>query len=161
MPSFDVVSKVAMHEVDNALQQAQKEITGRYDFKDTETELEKTEDGLVIRSSSEGRLEAGRGVLQEKLIKRGISLRCLDPQNVEPGAKGSFRQLIKLNQGISGEKAKEIVRVLKDSKIKVQASIQQDQVRVSGKKRDDLQEAIALLRTQDFKLDLQYINFRE
>lgn len=161
MPSFDVVSKVAMHEVDNALQQAQKEITGRYDFKDTETDLEKTEDGLVIRSSSEGRLEAGRGVLQEKLIKRGISLRCLDPQNVEPGAKGSFRQLIKLNQGISGEKAKEIVRVLKDSKIKVQASIQQDQVRVSGKKRDDLQEAIALLRTQDFKLDLQYINFRE
>ena len=161
MPSFDVVSKGAMHEVDNALQQAQKEIIGRYDFKDTETDLEKTEDGLVIRSSSEGRLEAARGVLQEKLIKRGISLRCLDPQNVEPGAKSSFRQLIKLNQGISGEKGKEIVKALKDSKIKVQAAIQQDQVRVSGKKRDDLQEAIAYLRKQDFKLDLQYINFRE
>lgn len=161
MPSFDVVSKVAMNEVDNALKQAQKEVVGRYDFKDTETELEQTEDGLVIRSSSEGRLEAARTVLQEKLIKRGVSLRCLDPQAIEPAAKSSFRQLIKLNQGISGEKAKEMVRALKDSKLKVQASIQQDQVRVTGKKRDDLQEAIAFLRKQDFKLDIQFINFRE
>ncbi len=150
-----------MNEVDNALKQAEKEIIGRYDFKDTGTEIEQTEDGLVIRSNSEGRLDAGRTVLQEKLIKRGVSLRCLDPQNVEPGAKGSFRQLIKLNQGISVEKAKEIVRTLKDSKLKVQASIQADQVRVSGKKRDDLQEAIAHLRKQDFKLDIQFINFRE
>jgi uncharacterized protein YajQ (UPF0234 family) len=161
MPSFDIVSKVPMNEVDNAILQAQKEIGSRFDFKDTGTELEKSEDGMVIRSSSEGRLEAGRKVLEEKLIKRGVSIRSLDAQKVEPAAKGTYRQLVKLQQGISIEKAREIVKFLKETKIKVQAAIQADQIRVSGKKRDDLQEAIAALKKNDFKLDLQYSNFRE
>ena len=161
MPSFDVVSKLAMHEVDNAVLQAQKEIATRFDFKDTESEIEKNKDGIVVRSGSEGRLEGARKVLEEKMLKRGISLRSLDPQKIEPGAKGSFRQLIKLNEGISTEKGKEIVKAIKDAKLKVQASIQQDQLRVTGKKRDDLQECIAHLRKTDFGIDLQFNNFRE
>ena len=161
MPSFDIVSKVSMNEVDNAVLQAQKEIGSRFDFKDTGTEIEKTDEGMLLRSSSEGRLEAARTVLQEKLIKRGVSVRSLDPQKVEPATKGTFRQVIKLQQGISIEKAREIVKHIKDTKLKVQASIQADQVRVAGKKRDDLQEAIAALKAEDFKADLQFTNFRE
>lgn len=161
MPSFDVVSKVAMHEVENALGQAQREVSQRFDFKDTETEIEKTADGIVLRSSTENRLEAAYKVLQEKLVKRGVSLRALDPQKIEPGAKGHFRQLVKIKEGIAVEKAKEIVRFLKDAKLKVQGSIQDEQVRVSGKKKDDLQDAIKSLRAHDFSLDLQFTNFRD
>lgn len=161
MPSFDIVSKVPMNEVDNAILQAQKEIGSRFDFKDTGTELEKTDDGMLVRSSSEARLEAGRKVLEEKLIKRGVSLRSLDPQKIEPATKGSFRQLVKLQQGIPIEKAREVVKHLKETKIKVQVAIQADQLRVTGKKRDDLQEAIASLKASDFKVDLQFTNFRE
>ena len=161
MPSFDIVSKVPMNEVDNAILQAQKEIGSRFDFKDTGTELEKSEDGFIVRSCSEARLEAGRKVLEEKLIKRGISLRSLDPQKVEPATKGSFRQAIKLQQGIAIEKARDIVKFVKDTKMKVQIAIQADQLRVTGKKRDDLQEAIAALKKGDFKVDLQFTNFRD
>jgi uncharacterized protein YajQ (UPF0234 family) len=161
MPSFDVVSKVPMHEVDNALLQAQKEVSTRFDFRDTGTEIEKTGEGLVIRSGSEGRLEAGRKVLEEKLLKRGVSLRSLDPQKVEPAAKGTYRQLVKIQEGIAPEKAKEIVKHLKDSKLKVQAAIQGDQVRVTGKNKDDLQAAIRELRGKDFGVDLQFTNFRD
>ena len=161
MPSFDVVSKVAMNEVDNAVLQAQKELATRFDFKDTETELEKTDDGLVVRSASEGRLEAGRKVLEDKLVKRHVSLRSIDPQKPEKGAKGNFRQLVKIKEGIEIEKAREIVKLIKDQKLKVQASIQGDEVRISGKKKDDLQDAIKALRAHDFGIDLQYRNFRE
>ena len=161
MPSFDAVSKLAMHEVENALLNAQKEVGTRFDFRGTGTELEMTADGIVIRSDSEGRLEAGYGVLEEKLVRRHVSLQSLDPQKLEKGPKGSFRQLIKLKQGVEVEKAREIVKLLKDSKLKVTASIQDAQVRVSGKKKDDLQTAIQFLKAQDLGIPLQFVNFRD
>ena len=161
MASFDVVSKVQWNEVDNALNQAQKEIAQRFDFKDTDTSLEKTEDGLVVRSSSAERAKAAMGVLQEKLVKRKVSLKYLDPQKPEVTSKGGSRILIKVKEGIETEKAKEIVREIKDAKLKVQASIQDAQVRVQGKNKDDLQTAIALLRQKDLGIELQFINFRD
>jgi uncharacterized protein YajQ (UPF0234 family) len=161
MPSFDVVSKIAMHEVDNALMQAQKEVGTRFDFRGTGTEIERTQDGIVIRSDSEGRLDAARGVLQEKFIKRSVSLKCLDEQKLEKGPKGTFRQLIKLTEGIAIEKARDIVKHVKDTKLKVQAAIQGDQLRISGKKRDDLQVAIQSLKAHDFGVPLQFTNFRD
>lgn len=161
MPSFDVVSKLAMHEVENALHQTQKEVAQRFDFKDTATELEKTAEGIVIRSNSEGRLEAALKVFHEKLVKRNVSLKSLDAQEPQPAGGSTWRQLIKIQEGITQEKAKEIVRHVKDSKLKVQAAIQADVVRISGKKRDDLQSAIAELKAKDFGLPLQFTNFRE
>lgn len=164
MPSFDIVSKVQWNEVDNALNQAQKEIAQRYDFKDTETELEKKNDtppSIQVRSASEERAKAALGVLQEKLVKRKVSLKHLDPQNPEPTAKGGARIVVKIKEGIESDKAKRIVQIIKDSKLKVQASIQEQQVRVSGKNKDDLQGAIALVRGQDLGIELQFINFRD
>ncbi len=161
MPSFDVVSKLDQHEVDNARNQASKEIAQRYDFKGTETTIEQTEEGIVIRSNSEGRLDAARDVLETKMVRRQVSLKSLDPQQPQPAGGKMWRQLIKLKEGVSKEKAKEIVKSVKDSKLKVQASIQGDAVRVSGKKRDDLQATIALLKEQDFDLPLQFVNFRD
>jgi uncharacterized protein YajQ (UPF0234 family) len=161
MPSFDVVSKLDHHEVDNAFQQAQKEIAQRYDFKDTQTSLEKNQDGIVFRSSTEDRIDAARGVLEDKFARRKVSLKALDPQKIEQAGGQMFRQLVKLKEGVEMEKAKEIVKTIKDAKLKVQGAIQGDLVRVSGKKRDDLQEAIALLRGKDFGLPLQFTNFRE
>jgi uncharacterized protein YajQ (UPF0234 family) len=161
MPTFDVVSKVAMHEVDNALQQAQKEVLTRYDFRDTETSIERGEEGITLRANSEGRVEAAYGVLQEKLVRRKVSLRAFEAGKIEPAGGSTYRQLIKLMQGISTEKAKEVVRYLKDTKQKAQAAIQGDAVRVSGKKRDDLQECIQALRQHDFGIELQFENFRD
>jgi uncharacterized protein YajQ (UPF0234 family) len=161
MPSFDVVSKVQMHEVDNALQQTAKEIATRYDFRDTDSSIERTDEGIVLRANSEGRLEAALTVLQEKLVRRKVSLKALDPQKPEKAGGNAFRQLVKLNQGISTEKAKEVVKFLKGSGLKVQSAIHQDQVRVSGQKRDTLQQAIAAMRQQDFGLDLQFENYRD
>lgn len=161
MPTFDVVSKVALYEVDNAVQQTAKEITTRYDFRDTGASIERNEDGILLRANSEGRVEAAYAVLQEKLVRRKVSLRTLDPQKLEKASGGTFRQLIKLNQGISKEKAKDVVQFLKGTRLKVQAAIQGDAVRISGKKKDDLQECIASLRQQDFGIELQYENFRE
>jgi uncharacterized protein YajQ (UPF0234 family) len=162
MPSFDAVSKVDWAEVTNALSQAQKEVAQRFDFKGTETELERTEDGIVVRSSAEERAEAALGVLEEKLVRRKVSLKHLDRGKPEKGPKGSTRMLVKVKEGIEAEKARQIVKMLKDSKLKVQASIQEQAVRVSGKKRDDLQAAIQLLKAaQDLDLDLQFVNFRD
>jgi uncharacterized protein YajQ (UPF0234 family) len=161
MPSFDVVSKVALHEVDNAVQQTSKELTTRFDFRDTGASIERNDEGLLLCANSEGRVEAAYGVLQEKLVRRKVSLRSLDPQKLEPASRGTFRQLVKLNQGISKEKAKDVVQFLKGTKLKVQAAIQGDAVRISGKKKDDLQECIAALRAQDFGIELQYENFRD
>lgn len=161
MPSFDIVSKIAMNEVDNAVQQAQKEVATRFDFRDTGSEIEKNNDGIVVRSGTEQRLEAARKVVEEKLLKRGVSLRALDPQAVEPSAKGTYKQLIKLKEGIAIEKAKEIVKFIKDEKMKVQGSIQGDQVRVSGKKKDDLAECVQAIKKRDFGVDLQFTNFRD
>ena len=161
MPSFDVVSKVALHEVDNAVQQTSKEITTRYDFRGTGASIERNDDGILLRANSEGRVEAAYSVLQEKLVRRKVSLRSLDPQKMEPASGGTFRQLVKLNQGISKEKAKDVVQYLKGTKLKVQSAVQGDAVRITGKKKDDLQECIAALRQQDFGIELQYENFRD
>ena len=161
MPSFDVASKVQWHEVENALQQAQKEIAQRFDFKDTETEVERTKEGLWIRSSTEDRAKAALTVLQEKIVRRKLSLRFFDTQDPEPTGKGGSRILVKVKEGIDSEVAKKIILALKESKIKVQGSIQEIQVRVAGKNKDDLQKAIALLRATDFGIELQYINFRD
>ena len=161
MPSFDIVSELDTHEIDNAVQQAQKEVGTRFDFRGTDSDVERTEEGIVLRGNSEGRVEAALNVLREKLAKRGVSLRSLDPQKLEPASKGHFRQLIKLKQGISKEKAKDVIQFLKDGKYKVQASIQGEQLRVTGKKRDELQEVIRALRAKDFEVDLQFTNFRD
>lgn len=161
MPSFDVVSKLDQHEVDNARNQASKEIAQRYDFKGTDTTIDQTDEGIVIRSNSEGRLDAARDVLETKMVRRQVSLKSLDPQQPQQAGGNTWRQLIKLKEGVSTEKAKEIVKAIKDSKLKVQASIQGDAVRVSGKKRDDLQSTIALLKEKDFDLPLQFVNFRD
>jgi cyclic-di-GMP-binding protein len=165
MPSFDIVSKVNEQEVDNAFQQAKKEIDQRYDFKGTETTLEKVtepEKGLKIRSSTEQRLEAARTVLVEKMAKRGVPLRGLKYGNVEQSGK-YVSQVLSFVQGIAAEKAKALVKALKDSKLKVQAAIQGDTVRVSGKSRDELQSALQLARGKqdELKVDLGFENFRD
>ncbi len=161
MPSFDVVCELDRHEVGNAVMQAQKEIAQRFDFKGTDTEVELTNEGIVLRSNSSGRLDAAREVLQSKAAKRKVSLKSFDAQKVQPAGGSTWRQLIVLKEGISKESAKEIVKAVKDSKLKVQASIQGDLVRVSGKKRDLLQETIALLKGKDLELPLQFTNFRD
>jgi uncharacterized protein YajQ (UPF0234 family) len=161
MPSFDVVSKVNLMELDNALNTAAKEVSQRYDFRGTNTSMERLEEGIILRSSDEQHLEACLTVLRERMAKRNVSQRCLDPQTVEQAAAKSVRQLVKIKQGIETDVAKQMVRKIKDSKMKVQASIQGDELRVTGKNRDDLQGAIALLRREDFGLDLQFVNFRD
>jgi uncharacterized protein YajQ (UPF0234 family) len=162
MPSFDVVSKVDWAELGNALLQAQKEVGQRFDFRNTGTSLEKNEEGLVIIANAVDRCKAALVVLEEKLVKRKVSLKHLDQQEPGKGPKGSVKLVVKLKEGIETEKAKQIVKIVKDSKIKVQASIHEDTVRVSGKKRDDLQETMRLLRSQDsLELDLQFTNFRD
>jgi hypothetical protein len=161
MPSFDVVSKVNLMELDNALNTAMKEIGQRYDFRGTNTQLERTPEGIIARSSDEQRLAAALTVLRERMAKRSVSQRCLDPQDAEPAAAQSVRQLIKIKQGIEAEAAKRMQRDIKDGKLKVQASIQGDELRVTGKSRDDLQAAIALLRRGDYGVDLQFSNFRD
>jgi len=161
MPSFDVASELDHHEVDNAVDQANRELSQRYDFKGTESSVERTEAGLVIRSNSEGRLDAARDVLESKMVRRKVSLKSLDPQKPQPAGGQTWRQLIELKEGISQEKAKAIVKTIKDAKLKVQGSIQGDVVRVSGKKRDNLQDCIALLKEKDFDLPLKFKNFRD
>ena len=161
MPSFDVVSKVEMMELDNAINTAQKELAQRYDFRGTNTVVERTPEGIVIRTSDEPRAVAALTVLRERMAKRNVSQRCLDPQDVQPAGGQTVRQLVKIKQGIETETAKKIVKSVKDAKIKVQAQIQGDELRVTGKNRDDLQEAMQLLRRGDFGIDLQYVNFRD
>jgi uncharacterized protein YajQ (UPF0234 family) len=161
MPSFDIVSKVPRNEVDNAYNQAEREIAQRFDFKGTETELEKAPDAITIRSGSEDRARAALTVLQDKLVKRKVSLRFTDPGKPEKTSKGGARIVIKIKEGIEAEKARAIVQTIKDQKLKVQASIQEAQVRVSGKNKDDLQTAIQSLRAQDFGIELQFVNLRD
>lgn len=161
MPSFDVVSKLNSQEVDNAVNQTQKELGTRYDFRGTNTTCERTPEGIVLNAPDEEHLKAAYKVLMERMVKRNVSLRSLDPADPVPAAKQTLRQLIRLKQGISTEKGKEIVKAIKESKLKVQAQIQDEQLRVTGKNRDDLQATIKLLRGSDFELDLQYENFRD
>ena len=148
-------------ELDNGLNTARKELGQRYDFRGTNTDIERTPEGIVIRSSDEPHAAAALTVLRERIAKRGVSQRALDPKEVEPAGGRTVRQLVLIKQGIEMETAKKIVKAVKDSKLKVQAQIQGDELRVSGKNRDDLQAAIALLRREDFGLDLQFVNFRD
>ena len=157
----DIVSKVAQNEVDNAFNQAQKELAQRFDFKDTETEIERAPDAITIRSGSEDRAKAALGVLQDKLVKRKVSLRFTDPGKPEPTAKGGARIVVKIKEGIEVEKARAIVQSIKEAKLKVQASIMDSQVRVTGKNKDDLQVAIQTVRGQDYGIELQFMNFRD
>lgn len=160
--SFDVASKIDLTEVLNAVQQALKEIGTRYDLKDSKSsvELNEKEHKLILASSDEFKLKAVTEILGQKLVKRNVPLKGLEYGEIIAATHGSVKQEIKLQQGISTDKAKEIVKILKDSKLKVQATIQGDVVRVSGKDRDTLQQAIALLRGKDFGIDMQFINYR-
>ncbi|MHB8733687.1 MAG: YajQ family cyclic di-GMP-binding protein [Terriglobales bacterium] len=160
--TFDVVSKVEMPEVLNAVQQATKEILTRYDLKDSHSSitLNEKDHKLMLASGDEYKLKAVIEVLQGKLVRRGVSTRSLSYGAVEGASGGSARQEITIQQGLAVEKAKEVVKALKDAKLKVQASIQGDTVRVAGKDRDVLQEAIAFLKKQDFGVDLQFTNYR-
>lgn len=161
MPSFDVVSKLPWDEVANALNQATREISQRFDFKGTNASVEKTEEGFAFEASSEDRVKAAYEVLQDKLAKRKVSLKHFERGAVGPGPRGSSKMTVKVTEGISSEKAKELVKLIKNSKLKVQASIQEDTVRITGKKRDDLQAAIAELKQADVGVELQFVNFRE
>ena len=158
--SFDIVSEVPMNEVTNALDQARREVTTRFDFKDTGTMLERDQDLIEIRSSTENRLQAAVDVLKEKLVRREIPLKALSEGPVLPGAKGSYRQSLHVNQGISDEKAREITKFVKGLGLKVQSQVQKDQVRITGKKKDDLQDAIKALKDHDFGIALQFTNYR-
>ncbi len=161
MPTFDVVSRIDMQEVDNAVNQTIKEIRQRYDFKGSKSAIQRDEESITITGDDDYKLKAVVDILQTKFVKRKVSLRALSYGKVEPASGGLVRQKITLAQGISTEKAKEMVKYLKSTKIKAQAQIQQDQLRVSSKKRDILQECIALFKEKDFGLDLQFVNFRE
>ncbi len=159
--SFDIVSKIDLQEVNNAIQQAMKEIHTRYDLKDSKSNIAlEGKDAIVLSSVDEFKLKAVNDVFQGKLVKRGVPLKGLTYSAIEPAAGSTVRQKISLQQGIPIEKAREIVKLIKNSKKKVQASIQGDLVRVSGKDRDTLQEIIALLRQQDFGIDTQFTNYR-
>lgn len=160
--SFDVVSKVNLQEVSNAVQQASKEIGTRFDFRGSKSRIEFNEKELelVLISDDEGKLKSVVDILETKLVRRGVAVKSLDYGKVEPAAGGTVRQVAMIQQGIPSEKAKEIVKTIKDRKLKVQAAIQADQVRVSGRNKDDLQEAIALLKGGDFGLPLQFTNYR-
>jgi hypothetical protein len=158
--SFDIVSKTDMQEVANAIQQAQKELATRFDFKGSKSSIELTADEIVLVSDDEGKLRSVKDIVESKLVRRKVSLKALDYAKVEPAAGGTVRQRAKIVQGIESEKAKAIVRTIKDAKLKVQASIQSDQVRVTGRSKDDLQKAIALVKEQDFGIPLQFTNYR-
>jgi uncharacterized protein YajQ (UPF0234 family) len=161
MPSFDIVSKVDMQEVDNAVNQAIKEIGQRYDFKGSKCQITPEKDSVKILADDDYKLKAVVDVLQSKFMKRNISIKALQYGKVEPASGGMVRQIITVQQGISKEKAKDITTAIKESKLKVQAQIQDDQVRVTGKNRDDLQEAIQLLKGKDMNVEMQFTNFRE
>lgn len=160
--SFDVVSKVDMAEVKNAVNQAMKEIQQRFDFKGTNSniELNEKEHTLTLATASEFTLKSLNDVLQQKLVKRNVSLKALSYGKIEPAAKDSVRQVVTLQQGIPIEKARDIVKFIKDTKLKVQAAINGDFVRVTGKDRDTLQHVITALKAKDFGIDMQYTNYR-
>lgn len=158
--SFDIVSEVSMPEVANAVDQTRREIAQRFDFKDTGTSISQDDKLIEVRSSTEDRLKAAVEVLKEKAVRREVSLRALHVGPVQPAAKGASKQTINVNVGISEDKAKEIVRFVKGLKTKVQSHIQGDQVRVSGKAKDDLQVVIRAVKEHDFEVPLQFVNFR-
>jgi uncharacterized protein YajQ (UPF0234 family) len=162
MPSFDVVSEVDQQEITNAVDQASRELATRFDFKGTDSTVELKDDAIEIESASEERLKAVTQVLEEKLVKRKVSLKVLDYGKVEEATKGRARQKVSLQSGINQEKAKAIGKYIKELGLKgVQHQVQGEQLRVIGKKRDDLQTAIAKLKEHDFGIPLQFNNFRD
>jgi hypothetical protein len=161
MPSFDVVCKLDLQEVDNAINQTLKEVGQRFDFKGTPTEVRREEFALQLRSADDFKVRALADILREKLARRQVPLRALQEGPLEPGPAGSAKQRLDLQQGIAIEKAREIVKLVKETKLKVQVAIQGDQVRVTGKKRDDLQAVMKLLRESDLGIAMQFVNFRD
>lgn len=163
MPSMDIVNKLEMPEVVNAIEQAKKEIVQRFDFKGTNTtvELNEKDKTILVKSASDNRVTAAVDVLEGRLVKRNVSLKCLDKQKLEPGPGGTSKQTIKLRDGIDEDNAKKIVKQIKEKHPKVQPAIQGNVVRASSKSRDFLQEVIADLRAAEFPLPLQFINFRD
>ena len=158
--SFDIVSRVDMAEVTNAVDQARREILTRFDFKGTGTSISQDEDLIELRSSTEDRLKAALEVLKEKLVRREVPLKALSEGPVLPAARGTVKQSVHVNRGISEEKAKEIVRFVKGLAVKVQPQVQGDQLRVTGRKKDDLQAVIRAIRERDFGIPLRFVNFR-
>ena len=161
MPSFDVVSRIDLQEVDNAVNQTRKEIQQRFDFKGSGTQISQEKGDIEIHSADEYKVKAAVEVLRAKLARRGVPLKALEPGPIEPGAGGTAKQRITAQQGVSIECARSIVRLVKQMKSKVQAAIQGDEVRISGKKRDDLQEVISRIKAADFSTPLQFVNFRD
>jgi hypothetical protein len=158
--SFDIVSQVSMPEVSNAVDQARREIAQRFDFKDTGTSITQDERLIEIRSGTEDRLKAALEVLKEKAVRREVSLKAIHVGPVLPAAKGTYKQVLNVNVGISQDKARELVKFIKGTHIKVQCQVQDNQVRVSGKNKDDLQAVIRAVKEHDFGLALQFVNFR-
>lgn len=161
MPAFDIVSELNLQEVDNAVNQTQKEIATRYDFKGAKTEIKLDKDGIHLVAIDDFKMKALIDVLQSKAIKRGVSLKSLDVGKIEPALGQTVKCHIKLIQGIETEKARELVKIIKDLKLKVQAAIEGPKLRVTGKNRDDLQAVIRTLRGTDFPVELQFNNFRD
>jgi len=160
MPSFDVVSEIDMHELNNAVDQTNREVSTRFDFKGTDSRVELSGNIITLIAPTEFQVKQINDILQTKLSKRGIDIKCLEHGKISENLNDA-RQPVTLRQGIDKELAKKITRIIKDSKLKVQAAIQGEQVRVTGKKRDDLQEVIALLKKSNIELPLQYENFRD
>jgi len=160
MPSFDVVSQIDLHELTNAVDQCNREVSNRFDFKGTNSQVERAEYVLTIIAPSEFQINQVTDILRTKLSKRGIDVRCLEFGEMQK-SMNETKQQVTVRQGIDKDLARDIVKLVKDSKLKVQAAIQGEQIRVTGKKRDDLQSVIALLRKAELKLPLQYINFRD
>ena len=158
--SFDIVSQVSMPEVANAVDQARREISQRFDFKDTGTSLSQDDKLIEVRSTTEDRLRAAVEVLKEKAVRREVSLKALHFGPVQPAAKGTSKQVINVNVGISEEKAREIVKFVKGLRVKVQSHVQGEQVRITGKAKDDLQDVIRAVTEHDFDVPLQFVNFR-
>lgn len=160
MPSFDIVSKVDMQEVDNAVNQTVKEIIQRYDFKGSKSQVTLENETVKVLADDDFRLKAIIDILQSKFVKRGLSLKALQYGKAETASGGMVRQIITIQQGISKEKGKEINSIVKETKLKLQSQIQEDQVRVTGKNIDDLQELIRLLKEKDLGVEMQFVNFR-
>ena len=161
MPSFDIVSEVDPQEIENAMNQALKEISTRYDFKGSKSKITKDKEGIHLLSDDEFKMKAVVDILQSKFIKRSLNLKSFDFGKVEPGPDGLVKCQVKIVSGIVQEKAKELVKLVKDTKIKVQASIQGETIRVSGGKKDDLQSVMGHLRGSNFSIPLQFTNFRD
>lgn len=160
MPSFDVVSEIDKHELTNAVDQINREISTRFDFKGSDSKAELKDTTLTLDATSDFQIKQIHDIMYKKMIGRGIDTRCLKLDKIQPSGL-RVKQVITVREGIGKEEAKKVVAIIKDTKLKVQASIQGEQVRVTGKKRDDLQQAMAALKDSDFELPLQFTNFRD